>query len=54
MYEVEYRARTGLNSRAEYERLYKESLADPAGFWDKLAEDFHWETKARLYHLFKS
>lgn len=40
---VDYRARTGVTSREEYERLYQRSIQDPAGFWADLAREFHWE-----------
>ena len=43
--DVQYEARTGINTREDYERLYKESLEDPNGFWAKFAEDFHWKRK---------
>ena len=43
--DVQYEARTGIITRADYERLYKESLDDPNGFWAKFAEDFHWKRK---------
>lgn len=57
----QYKARTGVNSREEYEQLYKQSLADPAAFWGKLAQDYHWQQKvprvvdkhaALLLHMF--
>lgn len=41
----QYKARTGVNSREEYEQLYKQSLADPAAFWGKFAQDYHWQEK---------
>lgn len=41
----QYKARTGVNSREEYEQLYKQSLADPAAFWGKFAQDYHWQQK---------
>ena len=43
--EVKYHARSGINSRADYEKMHQESLRDPAGFWGRMAEDFHWQTK---------
>ena len=45
---VKYEARTGICTRRDYERLYRESLANPAAFWAKFAEEFHWYKKARL------
>ncbi len=44
---VEYHARTGINSRADYETLYNRSIQDPAGFWADLARQFHWEKPVR-------
>ena len=41
---VAYHARTGINSRADYEALYERSIQDPAGFWADFARQFHWET----------
>ncbi len=41
----QYNARTGINSREDYEKMYKQSLADPAAFWGKLAQDYYWQQK---------
>ena len=41
---VDYHARSGVNSRADYERLYERSIHDPAGFWADHARQFHWDT----------
>lgn len=46
---VDYHARTGINSRAEYEELYNRSIQDPAGFWADFAGQFHWEKPVRPY-----
>lgn len=40
---VDYHARTGINSRDDYEALYNCSIQDPAGFWADFARQFHWE-----------
>lgn len=40
---VNYHARTGVNSREDYERLYRRSIQDPAGFWADFAREFYWE-----------
>ncbi len=32
-------------SKADYERLYEESVNDPEAFWDKIAETYHWRKK---------
>jgi len=34
-----------LKSLAEYDALYKESIADPEKFWGRAAEDLHWFRK---------
>ena len=44
---VAYQARTGINSRADYEALYERSIKDPAGFWAEFARQFHWEKPVR-------
>jgi acetyl-CoA synthetase len=40
-------ARAHLKSRAEYDRMYRESIENPEGFWGKVAEEFHWYKKWR-------
>ena len=40
--QAEFSAKAHIGSLEEYERLYKESIADPEGFWAKAAEDLHW------------
>ncbi|CAL8467441.1 g6979 [Coccomyxa elongata] len=47
---VNYRARSGVNSRDDYERLYRRSIQDPAGFWADFAREFHWERPWRRDH----
>ena len=44
---MEYRARTGIRSRVDYERMYRRSVDDPAGFWADMAAGFVWERKVR-------
>ena len=40
---AEFRARARIKSMDEYQRLWDEAAADPAGFWAKLANDeLHW------------
>ena len=34
-----------VDSMEQYEKMYKESLEDPEGFWSKIADDFHWEKR---------
>ena len=31
-----------IQSRAEYERMWKQSIEDPDTFWGCIAKDFHW------------
>ena len=31
-----------IQSRAEYERMWKQSIEDPDTFWGYIAKDFHW------------
>jgi acetyl-CoA synthetase len=40
-------AKANLKSRADYDRMYKESIENPEGFWGKIAEEFHWYRKWR-------
>jgi acetyl-CoA synthetase len=37
-----FAAAAQIKSRQEYERLYRESIADPEGFWGRIAADLHW------------
>ncbi len=34
-----------IKSYEEYEKMYKESLEDPEGFWSKVADELHWYKK---------
>jgi hypothetical protein len=34
-----------VSSLQEYEALYKRSIADPAGFWGDIAQEFTWTKK---------
>ena len=34
-----------VSSTEEYDKMWKESVEDPAAFWGRIAEDFHWNTK---------
>ena len=45
---MDYRARTGIRSRADYERMYRRSVDDPAGFWAEMAAGFVWERKVQF------
>jgi len=39
-----------VKSKEEYERLYKRSVEDPAGFWADVADQFHWHKKWEPNH----
>ena len=34
-----------VSSTEEYDKMWKESVEDPAAFWGRIADDFHWNTK---------
>ena len=34
-----------IGSLEDYKRLHAQSLADPAAFWGKLADEFTWKKK---------
>jgi len=38
----DFARRAHIGSYGEYERLYRESLADPEGFWGRMAENVDW------------
>ena len=38
--------------RVQYKEMYAESVADPEGFWGKIASDFHWEQKVCSLAMF--
>ncbi|MGQ9754300.1 MAG: acetate--CoA ligase [Thermaceae bacterium] len=38
----EFKAKARINSLEEYERLYRESLEDPEGFWGRVASELPW------------
>jgi len=42
---AEFVAKANLKSRADYDRMYRESIENPEGFWCKIAEEFHWFKK---------
>jgi len=37
-----------IQSRQEYDTLYRQSLDNPDEFWSKQAENFYWKTKWSL------
>ncbi len=43
----EFRKACQVSSREQYDEMYKRSIEDPEGFWGDIANDFHWEKKAR-------
>ena len=38
-------SRALVNSREQYDAMYKRSLEDPEGFWGDIAADFYWHKK---------
>src|SRR5271170_7357356 len=38
----EFAAKAHIKSLAEYETLYKQSIADPESFWAGVAKELHW------------
>lgn len=40
-----------LKERAQYEEMYRESIENPAAFWGRMAQQFHWETPVRVHLL---
>jgi len=38
----EFAGRAHIHSRAEYDRLYRESIDHPDAFWDRAAGELHW------------
>ncbi|KAK9836757.1 hypothetical protein WJX74_007487 [Apatococcus lobatus] len=49
--DARYHARTGINSRGDYEKMYKRSIQDPAGFWQEQAQAFTWQRKWEQKHM---
>jgi acetyl-CoA synthetase len=41
----EFAARARINSREEYDRLYRESIDQPEQFWTRIASELHWFRK---------
>ena len=41
----EFKQRARISSMEEYERLYRESIDDPEGFWAKQAEELTWQQR---------
>ena len=48
VYSPPSRVQNGSNcsSMEEYQRKWKQSIDDPAGFWGEIAEEFHWKVPA--------
>lgn len=41
----EFSENAHISSMAQYQKLYRESIEDPAGFWSKQAQRLHWYKK---------
>src|SRR5437762_6049316 len=41
----DFAAKAHIKSREEYDRIYRDSIADPDSFWAKIASELHWFTK---------
>ena len=41
----DFSSKAHINSLEKYQEIYKESIQDPAGFWEKVAERLHWTRK---------
>ncbi len=41
----DFREEAHIKSLEEYERIYRESVGDPEGFWGNVANDLHWFKK---------
>jgi acetyl-CoA synthetase len=39
---AEFSASAHIKSRADYDRIYKQSVQDPEGFWAEIASELHW------------
>ncbi|HWB53617.1 MAG TPA: acetate--CoA ligase, partial [Tepidisphaeraceae bacterium] len=39
---AEFSAKAHIKSRQDYEKLYRESIADPDKFWGRVANELHW------------
>jgi acetyl-CoA synthetase len=42
---AKFSAQAHIKSEAQYKRLYRESIKNPAKFWGQVAEDLHWFKK---------
>jgi len=41
----EFAAKAHIRTRADYDRLYRESIDEPEAFWGRMAEELHWFKK---------
>jgi len=41
----DFSSKAHISSLEKYQEIYKESIQDPAGFWEKVAERLHWTRK---------
>src|SRR5688572_14088174 len=42
---AEFAARARINSREQYDQMYRESIDQPERFWGRMAEELHWFKK---------
>src|SRR5215217_7139772 len=42
---TQFSAGARIKSRAEYDKLYRESIDQPEQFWGRMAEELHWFKK---------
>ena len=38
-----------LESREQYDAMYKQSIEDPESFWSGIAKEFYWKKQVRLH-----
>eukprot|EP00891_Asterochloris_glomerata_P007593 jgi/Astpho2/7593/Aster-02498 len=48
---AQYKARTGLLNREQYEAMYRRSIEHPVEFWGEIAGDLHWQRKWERDHF---
>lgn len=41
---------SSLDSREQYDAMYKQSIEDPEGFWSDMAKQFYWKKQVIMSH----